>query len=270
MKNNQFQITTVIPVYNAEKTINKCVLSVIEQDYKGQIEIIIINDGSTDGTRKVLDKISSSDIPKNRSVRVIHKSNGGVSTARNVGIKEALFDWVALLDSDDYWLENKISEQVKLTHSVNAEFVGAVYQRNFYPFKWKKSFFSLSTFDVLKKWYPNTPSWLIKKALLVENGCFDEKQKYAEDVDLLLKVLQYTDVYVVNKPLVFSVNDKLAYGDGGLSGNMFGMYQGELFALKGALNRHQIPYYKYLIYYSWKTAKYYRRKVIAYLRAFDV
>lgn len=267
---NKFSVSVVIPTFNMEATIRESVQSVLEQNYAGVIEVIVVDDGSEDGTKIILEEMLSVPIKNNRILKVIYKENNGVSSARNEGIEESKFDWIALLDSDDFWHRNKLLEQVNIVNLLDIKFVGTVYQRNFYPFKKGFETFSLSTVDVLKKWYPNTPTWLIKKNLIVSCGGFDEKQKYAEDGDLLLKILQHTDVHVVNQPLVFPIIHKLSYGDSGLSANMHGMYSGELYALKGTLDRKQIPYHKYLTYYLWITARYYKRLLISFFRGLNV
>ena len=94
--NNKFSI--IVPVYNGEVTIEKCIDSVLRQQYNFY-EIIIVNDGSTDNTLKVLSKYNN-----NKKIKIINKTNSGVSDARNKGIESASFDWILFLDSDD-WIE---------------------------------------------------------------------------------------------------------------------------------------------------------------------
>lgn len=90
-------ISVVIPVYNAEKYLEKCVGSIMAQ--KGiEKEIILIDDGSTDNSPKLCDRLSNSYTNK---VKVIHKENEGVFVARNVGIEAALGEWIAFVDADD-------------------------------------------------------------------------------------------------------------------------------------------------------------------------
>ena len=102
-------ISVVIPAYNAEKTIIECINSVLNQTRIDLIEeIIIVDDGSKDQTANVVRENFD-----NKLIRIISKSNGGVSSARNTGIKSAKGKWIALLDSDDIWLPNKIEKQVK-------------------------------------------------------------------------------------------------------------------------------------------------------------
>lgn len=89
-------ISVIIPVYNAELTLERCVNSVLEQQFK-DFELILIDDGSTDQSPHICDTLSASD----DRVKVIHKPNGGVSSARNVGLKHAEGTWITFIDADD-------------------------------------------------------------------------------------------------------------------------------------------------------------------------
>lgn len=89
-------ISVIIPVYNAEKYLKDTVTSVLEQNYK-DIELLLIDDGSADASPSICDEFSSQDY----RVRVIHKKNGGVSSARNVGLDHATGEFVVFLDNDD-------------------------------------------------------------------------------------------------------------------------------------------------------------------------
>ncbi|GIJ97802.1 glycosyl transferase [Capnocytophaga stomatis] len=90
--------SVIIPVYNVEKYLPECVDSVLQQDFS-DYEIILVNDGSTDGSRKICDEYAQ----KYSSIKVIHKENGGLSDARNFGVKEARGEYLMFLDSDDFW-----------------------------------------------------------------------------------------------------------------------------------------------------------------------
>lgn len=90
-------ISIIVPVYNVEKYVKKCIESIIEQTYKN-LEIILIDDGSTDESGKICDEFNN----KDKRIKVIHKQNGGLSDARNVGIDNANGEYVSFIDSDDY------------------------------------------------------------------------------------------------------------------------------------------------------------------------
>mgnify|MGYP000365823139 FL=1 len=91
------KISVIVPVYNVEQYLERCVDSIISQTYTN-LEIILVNDGSTDNSGKLCDELAK----KDERIRVIHKENGGLSDARNRGIDEAESDLVGFIDSDDY------------------------------------------------------------------------------------------------------------------------------------------------------------------------
>lgn len=89
-------ISVIIPVYNVEKYLKNCLDSVINQTYKN-IEIILVDDGSTDNSGKICDEYAQKDL----RIKVIHKENGGLSDARNVGIEQSIGKYITFIDSDD-------------------------------------------------------------------------------------------------------------------------------------------------------------------------
>ena len=91
------KVSIIIPLYNVEKFVPRLVDSVISQDYEN-IEIILVDDGSTDNSGKIADDYSKRD----RRIIVIHKNNGGVSTARNAGIRAATGEYILFVDGDDW------------------------------------------------------------------------------------------------------------------------------------------------------------------------
>jgi len=96
------EISVVIPTFNRADLILKAIESVLKQTYKAS-EIIVIDDGSNDETKKIIE---------NYDIKYFYQRNSGVSSARNKGIKVAKYDWIAFLDSDDTWREDKLQKQV--------------------------------------------------------------------------------------------------------------------------------------------------------------
>jgi len=90
-------ISVIIPIYNTEKYLPKCIESILSQTY-GNFELLLINDGSVDNSGRIIDKYALND----DRIQVFHKENGGVSSARNFGIDNAKGDWICFIDSDDY------------------------------------------------------------------------------------------------------------------------------------------------------------------------
>lgn len=110
------RIAIVIPIYNVEKYLVRCVESVQQQDYKN-IEIILVDDGSPDNCPIICDKFAKND----SRIKVIHKKNGGLSDARNVGVASAESEYVIFVDSDDYVDKDYVSSLVNLRNQYNAD-----------------------------------------------------------------------------------------------------------------------------------------------------
>ena len=119
---NDIKVSVIIPAYNVEKYIEKCIDSVVKQTYKN-LEILVVDDGSKDETGKILDKIKSSD----QRIRVVHKENGGVSSARNTGLDIATGDYIAFLDADDYWAEDFVQYMLGMAQKTGADFCVSKY-----------------------------------------------------------------------------------------------------------------------------------------------
>ena len=119
------KFSIIIPIYNVEKYIRKCLDNVICQNYKN-VEIILVDDGSPDDCGKICDEYSR----KDKRIKVIHKKNGGLSDARNVGLKAATGDYLIFVDSDDVISPNLCSVVNETLQKVNADIV----QYGFSPF----------------------------------------------------------------------------------------------------------------------------------------
>ena len=101
------KISIIVPVYKVEQYLEKCVNSITNQIYKN-LEIILVDDGSPDSSPDLCDKLAKQD----KRIKVIHKQNGGVSSARNEGLKQATGDYVAFVDSDD-WIEKEMYQEMQ-------------------------------------------------------------------------------------------------------------------------------------------------------------
>lgn len=97
-------ISIIVPVYNAEKTLNRCIDSIINQTYINW-ELLLINDGSNDNSGNICDEY----VTKDNRIKVFHKENGGVSSARNLGLDNARGEWITFVDSDDWLLEDVLN-----------------------------------------------------------------------------------------------------------------------------------------------------------------
>lgn len=110
------KVSIVVPVYNVEKYLDKCVESIINQTYK-DLEIILIDDGSSDNSGKICDEYTLRD---NR-VTVVHQQNAGVSAARNKGIETASGEWIMFVDSDDFITVDAVEKLVSVTDISNCQ-----------------------------------------------------------------------------------------------------------------------------------------------------
>lgn len=103
----QLKISVIVPVYNVEKYLKQCLDSIVNQTYKN-LEIIIVNDGTKDNSMKIVEEYL-----QDKRIKVINKENGGLSSARNIGIKESTGDYISFVDSDDYISLSMYEELVK-------------------------------------------------------------------------------------------------------------------------------------------------------------
>lgn len=195
------KISVIIPVFNGERFIKKTIQSVIDQDYKN-IEIICIDDGSTDNTKREI----TNNFP---SVFYFYQSNKGPAAARNHGIKKATGEYIAFLDSDDTWLPEKISLQMdyifkntgaKIVHTNIKTKVGDVIHDTIYPTNHQdgRIFENL----LLQNGSVVCSTLLVKRDCFDKTGIFDEELITAEDVHLYLRLAYYYDFHFLNRALI--------------------------------------------------------------------
>lgn len=144
------KISVIIPVYNVEKYLEKCVESVTNQTLKN-IEIILVDDGSPDSCPQICDSLAD----KDTRIKVIHKTNGGLSSARNAGLKMAKGEWIYFLDSDDYIEPQTLEIMLSFTKNKSIDIVIAGVQP-FYNGTTKPSVFDsmvqyFSRYETIKK-----------------------------------------------------------------------------------------------------------------------
>jgi len=185
-------VSIVIPVYNTQQYLKECIDSAIHQTYKN-IEIILVDDGSTDNSHEICDKYGKKD-PK---IKVIHKLNGGASDARNVGLGIANGEYIYFLDSDDfikpYAIETLIKEAER--YSVDVVFFDAniisdlPYSDKTKYYYIRKGFYTnpLKGIDMIniliknKEYRPSVPLLFIKRDTLMQNNLFFYKNIIHED-----------------------------------------------------------------------------------------
>jgi len=193
-------ISVVIPTYNRKHTLSRAIASVLNQTLQ-PIEMIMVDDGSTDGTADWIQET----YPR---INPIRQSNKGVSAARNIGIKSAKCDWIALLDSDDEWLPDKLERQVeafnqnpgiKLCHTEE------IWIRNGVRVNQKKKHqkYGGHIFEKCLDMCRISPSSAIfHQSLLDDVGYFDEAFSVCEDYDLWLRITAEYPVLFLDEPLI--------------------------------------------------------------------
>ena len=110
-------VSIIIPAYNVELYIEKCVLSIISQTHYN-VEIIVINDGSTDNTKEIVERLALVD----KRIKLVNRVNSGVSSSRNHGLEIAKGDWIVFVDGDDYLSEDYVEYMLDVVNSTGAEY----------------------------------------------------------------------------------------------------------------------------------------------------
>jgi glycosyltransferase involved in cell wall biosynthesis len=195
-------IDIILPTFNRSHVVERAIVSVLNQTYEN-LNLYIINDGSTDETENILKKYS--DHPK---VHLLKQENRGVSSARNLGIKHSEAEWIAFIDSDDEWLPHKLNRQMAfISQHPQYRFIHSneIWIRHGLRVNAKKKF-DKSNHEIFKRSLETcliSPSTvMIKRELCIEHGCFDERFLICEDYDLWLKILVREEVGFISEELI--------------------------------------------------------------------
>ena len=211
------RISVIIPSYNRIHTLTRAIDSVLNQDSKVD-EIIVVDDGSTDDTSIHISRTYP-------DIELIRQSNQGVSAARNAGIKQASYEWIALLDSDDSWMPDKIysirqaqqaqpeyllfhSDEIWIRHGVRVNPMNKHQKSGGWIFQ-----------QCLPLCVISPSAAVIHRSLLQSVACFDETLPACEDYDLWLKICHQFPVSYIDRPLITKYG---GHGDQ-LSGQFWGM-----------------------------------------------
>ncbi len=192
---NEYRISAVIPTYNNAAHIARAIESVLRQSYK-PFEIIVVDDGSTDNTREVVAAFGE-------KIVYINQENAGPSAARNAGILAASGDWIAFLDGDDEWLEDRLRDQIYLLQKnpdlcwLSSNFITCLcMSERRAPYTQPQKFHKLlngsdkmSYYDAVMKGISGCmDTMLIKRSLLIDTGLFSCDYTLAEDLDLWWRI----------------------------------------------------------------------------------
>lgn len=199
--------SVVIPLYNKEQIIGKTIQSVLNQLYQN-FEIVVVDDGCTDKSVSLVEKI------KDERIKIIRKKNGGVSSARNLGIQNTQYNWIVFLDADDYWDENHLLNlQNVLLNQKTEGFVATGFYISNKKLEVAKTFQSskeglLDYFEVaaLNGFPVHTSSTCIKRELLLKDS-FNEQLSLGEDNELFARLGRKYKVFFITQPTSYYISD---------------------------------------------------------------
>ena len=199
------KLTVIVPAYNVEKYIEKCLASLVNQTYKN-LKILVVNDGSTDNTKQIIEKYEK----EYENLKLLNKENGGLSSARNFGLKNTKTKYVTFVDGDDYLelstyelIMKKIEEEktdlgifnfkkVYLQKIINSKLDEKIYNKNFL-----KYLFSKSTEADIVVW-----NKIFKTDIILKNQIYFENRAYFEDTGFIFRYLYFVKkVSLVESPL---------------------------------------------------------------------
>ena len=234
---NKYKISVVIPTLNRINTLQRALDSVINQTYK-PAEIIVVDNGSSDGTLKFLRE----QYPK---ITILTENKIGVSSARNKGIKKSINQWIALLDSDDAWHPRKLEIQTSMLDSALKEYnlihTDEVWFRNNKHINQMKKHKKQGGYifeRCLSLCCISPSSVLFKKNILDKVGLFDESLPVCEDYDMWLKICSSEEVLFAQ--------DKLTYKYGGhkdqLSKSYWGMDRFRIKSIENIIKNFDLTY----------------------------
>ena len=197
---DDFSVAVVMPAYNCETSIERAVNSIVSQSVPVR-EIVIVDDGSSDGTVDVVKKLQQTV----DCIRLIEQANGGPAKARNTGIENASSQWIAFLDADDAWLPNRLERQKQLIDAnpelnwasgaftkVKMGSASAFVELHRSPFSRDLEEGQTGVFNALKEIADGTALWtgcmLIRRSELTELKGFAPQIKGSEDIDLWVRL----------------------------------------------------------------------------------
>jgi glycosyltransferase involved in cell wall biosynthesis len=241
-------VSVIIPTFNRAHSIKESILSVQSQTLK-PAEIIVVDDGSTDKTWDILKNLGFSiSETRNNTLRYIYKENGGVSSARNIGIELSSSEYIALLDSDDQWKASKLKTQIssleKESFSFRVSHTDEIWIRNGIRVNQHKKH-SKNGGDLFEKCLKmcciSPSSALIHRSVFDDIGSFDENLVACEDYDFWLRYSAFEGTHFVDEPLIIK--------NGGHSDQLSKMYWGmdrfRIYSLEKLLQNENLSRSKY-------------------------
>ena len=224
-------ISVVIPTYNRYEFLKRALKSVYAQSYQAK-EIIVIDDGSLDNTSQI-----QKDFP---DIKYFYQNNNGVSSARNLGIKKSSYEWIAFLDSDDEWHEDKLrlQKEFHLTNkNILISYTDERWIRDSKEIKVPKKYQKVGGYvfnECLSHCIIAPSASIIHKDILSKIGFFDEALEVCEDYDLWLRVAIDYEIGLIDEKLI----TKYAGHEDQLSFKHWGMDRFRVLALEKLLDHN--------------------------------
>lgn len=204
-----YKLTVVVAAYNVQEYIGKCLDSLVNQTYK-DMEILIVNDGSRDKTEVIVREFEK----KYKNIKLLNKENGGLSSARNYGIKFARGEYIAFVDGDDY-LDEETYEKV-MTKLIDEKVDLAIFSyKKVFGDKYKKIRLNKKLYvgSFLKKLFSKSDEasivvWnkIFKKDIITENNVYFENRAYFEDTGFIFRYLYFVNkITIVEETLYYYI-----------------------------------------------------------------
>ena len=199
MKHNERDLVSiVVPVYNGETNLQETLNSVYMQTYTN-IELIVVDDGSTDKTLTILEQNSA-------YLRLIHQDNKGAAAARNLGVKEAKGSWIAFLDADDLWEPKKLERQMAACSRYVWSYTDVVFLGGVNNGRRDSQFTRKYQGQILEKIacgnFIGTSAVMVRRQAFIEAGGFDESLRSIQDWDLWVRLSALYEAGYLDEPLV--------------------------------------------------------------------
>ncbi|WP_369014291.1 glycosyltransferase family 2 protein [Flavobacterium anhuiense] len=256
---NIVTISAVIPSYNSETTIAKCLQSILIQT-ESVNEIIIVDDGSVDGSVAIIKKVLKS-VNDDTKILLVEQENAGPSAARNKAASLVTSTHIAFLDSDDVWHPDHI-KKVKSFFQENNNFKIVATKYVGAPINYIGE---ISLEKLLFKNYFVTPCVVLNKDVFNEVGGFNEEMSFAEDYFLWLRVISKNKGYLLDYVGAENIYNKKIFGQSGLSSNLQLMHEGVLQCYKNLYTDKLINFKTYIKIKVFEKIKYMRRIILTHI-----
>jgi len=191
-------VTIIIPCYNVEDKIKRCIDSIKNQTFT-EYRVLLIDDGSTDKTAEMI----LTEIKDNNKFTYIYKNNGGQASARNLGLAKAKTEWVTFIDSDDY-VKNEYLEKL-MANIDNNDLVACAFER---IYENKKTLNTVTEEELSLSKYPAVWGKLFKKSKIIENNIYFPEGLWYEDLEFFTKyMITVKEFTVINQPLYYYIQN---------------------------------------------------------------